>query len=84
MSGDSPEGTTISSRRSTVRVVVLGDHATGKSSLIAAAASDTFPENVLPVLPLTHLPADYFPDGIPVIIIDTPSRFELSSVSSSI
>ncbi|XP_042753732.1 mitochondrial Rho GTPase 2 isoform X2 [Lactuca sativa] len=76
MSGDSPEGTTISSRRSTVRVVVLGDHATGKSSLIAAAASDTFPENVLPVLPLTHLPADYFPDGIPVIIIDTPSSLE--------
>ncbi|CAI9297232.1 unnamed protein product [Lactuca saligna] len=76
MSGYSPEGTTISSRRSTVRVVVLGDHATGKSSLIAAAASDTFPENVLPVLPLTYLPADYFPDGIPVTIIDTPSSLE--------
>ncbi|CAH1443435.1 unnamed protein product [Lactuca virosa] len=76
MSGDSPEGTTISSRRSTVRVVVLGDHATGKSSLITAAASDTFPENVLPVLPVTHLPADYFPDGIPVTIIDTPSSLE--------
>ncbi|KAI3783088.1 hypothetical protein L2E82_13150 [Cichorium intybus] len=76
MSGVSPEGTTISSPRSAVRVVVAGDHATGKSSLIAAAASDAFPENVLPVLPLTDLPAEYFPDGIPVTIIDTPSSLE--------
>ncbi|KAL4572057.1 hypothetical protein LXL04_018826 [Taraxacum kok-saghyz] len=76
MSGNSPEGTTASSRRSTVRVVVVGDHATGKSSLIAAAASDIFPENVPLVLPITLLPADYFPDGIPVTIIDTPSSLE--------
>jgi len=77
MSGDSAAATTVSGHRSSARLVVVGDHATGKSSLIATVASDTFPETVPPVLPPTCLPADYFPDGIPVIIIDTPSRFEL-------
>ncbi|KAI3773084.1 hypothetical protein L6452_04282 [Arctium lappa] len=76
MSGDSAAGTTVSGHRTSARVVVVGDHATGKSSLIATVASDTFPETVSPVLPPTRLPADYFPDGIPVIIIDTPSSLE--------
>ncbi|KAI3699145.1 hypothetical protein L2E82_43212 [Cichorium intybus] len=50
-------GAPISGRRSTVRVVVVGDCGIGKSSLIVAAASENFPENVSPFLPLTHLPA---------------------------
>ncbi|KAI3502646.1 hypothetical protein L1887_30847 [Cichorium endivia] len=57
MSGGSATGAPISGRRSTVRVVVVGDCGTGKSSLIAAAASENFPENVSPFLPPTHLPA---------------------------
>ncbi|XP_071697808.1 mitochondrial Rho GTPase 2-like [Rutidosis leptorrhynchoides] len=69
-------GNPVSGRRSTVRVVVIGDPATGKSSLIAAAATDTFPETVEPVLPLTVLSADYYPDGIPVTVVDTPSSLE--------
>ncbi|KAJ9547706.1 hypothetical protein OSB04_020249 [Centaurea solstitialis] len=76
MSGDSAAETTVSGHRSSARVVVVGDHATGKSSLIATVASDSFPETVPPVLPITRLPADYFPDGIPVTIIDTPSSLE--------
>nr|XP_043610959.1 mitochondrial Rho GTPase 1-like isoform X2 [Erigeron canadensis] len=66
----------IPGRRSYVRVVVVGDRGTGKSSLIAAVASESFIESVAPVLPPTRLPADYFPDGVPVIVIDTASSLE--------
>lgn len=62
--------------RTGVRVVVAGDHGTGKSSLIAAAASESFPENVPPVLPPTRLPADFFSDRVPVTLIDTSSSLE--------
>lgn len=80
MSGGSAVGAPIPGRRSTVRVVVVGDRGTGKSSLIAAAASENFPESVSPVLPPTRLPADYYPDGVPVTIIDTASRSRLSFI----
>ncbi|CAH8299727.1 unnamed protein product [Eruca vesicaria subsp. sativa] len=59
-----------------VRIVVVGDKGTGKSSLIVAAATDSFPPNVPPVLPDTKLPFEFFPDGIPVTIVDTSSRPE--------
>ncbi|CAA6659435.1 unnamed protein product [Spirodela intermedia] len=62
--------------RSSVRVVVAGDLNTGKSSLIVSAATETFPENVPAVVPPTRLPADYYPDRVPVTIIDTSSREE--------
>lgn len=60
--------------RTGVRVVVAGDRGTGKSSLIVTAASESFPENVPSVLPPTRLPADFFPDFVPLTIIDTSSR----------
>lgn len=72
---DSMPSASTSGLRSNVRVVVVGDRATGKSSLIAAAATETFPDEVPPVLPPTRLPADYYPHNIPVTIIDTSSRF---------
>ncbi|XAR61210.1 hypothetical protein NMG60_11034849 [Bertholletia excelsa] len=62
--------------RTSVRVVVVGDRGTGKSSLISAAASETFVENVPPLLPPTRLPADFYPDGVPITIIDTSSSLE--------
>jgi len=58
-----------------VRIVVVGDKGTGKSSLIVAAATDSFPPNVPPVLPDYKLPIEFFPDGIPVTIVDTSSRY---------
>lgn len=58
-----------------VRIVVVGDKGTGKSSLIVAAATDSFPPNVPPVLPDTKLPFEFFPDGVPVTIVDTSSRY---------
>lgn len=60
--------------RTSLRVAVAGDKGTGKSSLISAVASETFPDNVPRVLPPITLPADAFPDYIPITIVDTPSR----------
>jgi mitochondrial Rho GTPase 1 len=54
--------------KSSVRVVVIGDPGTGKST-------EQFPENVPRVMPPTRLPADYFPDRVPITIIDTSSRY---------
>ncbi|KAK2976288.1 hypothetical protein RJ640_019771 [Escallonia rubra] len=72
----SPANSAPGGGRATVRVVVVGDRATGKSSLIATAVSENFPENVSPVLPLTRLPADSYPDGVPVVIVDTSSSLQ--------
>ncbi|KAL5792946.1 hypothetical protein ACOSP7_001540 [Xanthoceras sorbifolium] len=65
-----------SSGRTGVRVVVVGDKGTGKSSLIAAAASESVPEKVPPVHQPTRLPPDFYPDRVPVTIIDTSSSLE--------
>jgi len=54
--------------------VVVGDQGTGKSSLITAVATDLFPERTPPVLPPTRLPHDFYPDRVPLTIIDTSSR----------
>ncbi|XP_021898053.1 mitochondrial Rho GTPase 2 isoform X2 [Carica papaya] len=62
--------------RTSVRVVVVGDKGTGKSSLIAATASETFPDNVPRLLPPTHLPDYFYPDLVPVTVIDTSSSME--------
>lgn len=61
---------------STVRITVVGDPGVGKTSLIAAAATETFPDNPPPVLPPARLPADTTPEGVPVLITDTSSRPE--------
>ncbi|KAL1312223.1 hypothetical protein HN51_038816 [Arachis hypogaea] len=63
-------------RTNGVRVVVAGDRGTGKSSLIAAVASESFSETVPPVLPLTVLPADFYPDNVPITVVDTSSSLE--------
>lgn len=62
--------------RTSVRVAVIGDQGTGKSSLIVSVATESFPENVPKLVPPTRLPADYYPDRVPITIIDTSSRYE--------
>ncbi|KAE9621950.1 hypothetical protein Lal_00032934 [Lupinus albus] len=59
-----------------MRVVVAGDRGSGKSSLISAIASESFPEIVPHLLPPTHLPPDLFPHHLPLTIIDTSSTLE--------
>ncbi|KAL0435749.1 UNVERIFIED_CONTAM: Mitochondrial Rho GTPase 1 [Sesamum radiatum] len=71
-----PTGGPTTGARTSVRIVVVGDRGTGKSSLIAAAAAETFRQEVPPVLPPTRLPADYYPDNVPIVIIDTSSSLE--------
>ncbi|XP_027366747.1 mitochondrial Rho GTPase 2 isoform X2 [Abrus precatorius] len=56
-----------------VRIAVAGDGGTGKSTLIAAIGSDSFPESVPAVLPPTRLPHYLYPDSVPLTLIDTPS-----------
>lgn len=68
----------VSGARTSVRIVVVGDRGTGKSSLIAAAAAETFRPEVAPVLPPTRLSADYYPDNVPIVIIDTSTRCTLN------
>lgn len=62
--------------RTRCQVVVVGDPGTGKSSLITAVATDSFPDRTPPVLPPTRLPHDFYPDRVPLTIIDTSSRPE--------
>ncbi|XP_078152022.1 mitochondrial Rho GTPase 1-like isoform X1 [Carex rostrata] len=62
--------------RTSVRVAVIGDQGTGKSSLIVSVATESFPENVPKLVPPTRLPADYYPDRVPITIIDTSSSPE--------
>jgi hypothetical protein len=61
---------------STVHICVVGDEGVGKTSLITAAATETFPDHPPPVLPPAKLPADTTPEGVPVVITDTSSRPE--------
>ena len=70
--------------RTGVRIVVAGDRGTGKSSLIVTAASENFPANVPPLLPPTRLAEDFYPDRVPITIIDTSSRCVFVSVHQAI
>lgn len=71
---------TASVGRSNVRIVVVGDQGTGKSSLIVSIATESFPENVPRVMPPTRLPADIYPDRVPITIIDTSSRSSVLAI----
>ncbi|KAL5982547.1 Mitochondrial Rho GTPase 1 [Asimina triloba] len=62
--------------RTSVRVVLVGDRGTGKSSLIVTIAADSFPETVPHILPPTRLPSDFYPDRVPITLIDTSSSPE--------
>jgi polynucleotide 5'-kinase involved in rRNA processing len=60
--------------RTRIQVVVIGDVGVGKSSMILAIATDSFAEGVPRVLPLTRLPTDFYPEGVPLTIYDSSSR----------
>ncbi|CAI5463661.1 unnamed protein product [Closterium sp. Yama58-4] len=59
-----------------IRVVVVGNKGTGKTSLIISCLTEAFPEEPVPVLPPTRYLADSFSDKIPLLIVDTSSRRE--------
>ncbi|KAJ0249706.1 Mitochondrial Rho GTPase 3 [Hirschfeldia incana] len=61
-----------------VRIVVVGEKGTGKTSLIMAASNKSFQphQNIPPVLPYTTFPREWFCDAVPATIIDTSSKPE--------
>ncbi|RID81135.1 hypothetical protein BRARA_A03733 [Brassica rapa] len=61
-----------------VRIVVVGEKETRKTSLIMAAVTDHYyPEpNIPSLLPYTKLPSEYCSEDVPVTLIDTSSRSE--------
>lgn len=71
-----PANPAIAAGRTNLRIVVVGDASTGKSSLIVSVATESFQENVPRVVPPMRLPADYYPDRVPITIIDTSSSPE--------
>ncbi|KXZ41088.1 hypothetical protein GPECTOR_823g54 [Gonium pectorale] len=60
----------------TVRIAVLGDPDTGKTSLISTAANDTFDARPVPTLPPTKLPLDFTPEKVPILLTDTSAKPE--------
>lgn len=63
-------------RRRPVRIVVVGDEKSGKTSLVVAATNESFPDACPPVVPPALLPAECTPEGVPLHLIDTSSRPE--------
>ncbi|GAX79606.1 hypothetical protein CEUSTIGMA_g7047.t1 [Chlamydomonas eustigma] len=59
-----------------VRVAVIGDSGTGKTSLISTAANDTFDVRPPPVLPPVRLPPEFSPDHVAMLLTDTSSSPE--------
>ena len=59
-----------------IKIAVIGDEHVGKTSLIIAAATESFPERPPPVLPPTRLPPDTIPENLPITVSDTSARPE--------
>ena len=59
-----------------IKIAVIGDEHVGKTSLIIAAATESFPERPPPVLPPTRLPPDTIPETMPITVTDTSARPE--------
>lgn len=59
-----------------VRIVVVGEKGTGKTSLIMAASNEYSQphQNIPPVLRYTTFPSEWFSDPVPATIIDTSSK----------
>lgn len=62
--------------RRDLRIVLVGDAAVGKSTLISSLVKDTYVPHVAPVLPPVSLPLEASPEGVNTTISDTPSSPE--------
>ncbi|KAK4529743.1 hypothetical protein CCYA_CCYA02G0600 [Cyanidiococcus yangmingshanensis] len=60
--------------KDSVRIVVAGDHSSGKTSLIKTLISEEFDDQVPPTLPVVVIPPEVVPERVHVSIVDTPSR----------
>ncbi len=64
----------VTNMKDSVRIVVAGDHASGKTSLIKTLISEEFDDQVPPTLPVVVIPPEVVPERVNVSIVDTPSR----------
>lgn len=58
--------------KDSVRIVVVGDEKVGKTSIIEVLITETFEEDVQPVLPVLVVPKEVTPERVHVSIVDTP------------
>jgi mitochondrial Rho GTPase 1 len=56
--------------RRNVRILLVGDHGVGKTSLILSLVSEEFPEDVPPKAEEITIPADVTPEQVPTNIVD--------------
>lgn len=61
--------------RRDVRIVLVGDEDSGKSSLITSLIKESFVDRVQPVLPEISLPPEVAPEGVLTKIIDTSCEY---------
>lgn len=59
--------------RRNVRILLLGDQAVGKTSLILSLVSEEFPEEVPPKAEEITIPAEVCPENVPTNIVDYSS-----------
>ncbi|KAF5841405.1 P-loop containing nucleoside triphosphate hydrolase protein [Dunaliella salina] len=64
----------------TVKVAVVGDAGTGKTTLISTACKGVFDGRPVPVLPPARLPSDFTSSLVPMVVTDTSSRPEDQAV----
>ncbi|KAJ2808320.1 ERMES complex Ca(2+)-binding regulatory GTPase gem1 [Coemansia helicoidea] len=60
--------------RDNIRIVLVGDGAFGKSTLVTALIKEVFVVNVQDVVPEVTIPPEVTPENVTTHIIDTPSR----------
>jgi GTPase SAR1 family protein len=68
--GPTPPGTRAMVRRD-VRIVIAGDSATGKSTLITSLIKEAFVDRVQAIVPEITLPPEVAPEGVITKIVDT-------------
>ena len=62
-----------------VKIAVIGDDNVGKTSLIIASATESFPERPPPLLPPTRLPPETVPEQLQIIV-----RFQLTPAFTAV
>ena len=66
--------------RKSVRILLIGDSGTGKTSLILSLVSEEFPEHVPPKCEEITIPPDVTPEKVPTYIVDYSGKYFCSLI----